>query len=104
MRYLRPFLRGLCKRACKDIRTVTASNLAVIEEETGIHVVPGRTKPGELWNWRVYKPVEDRPWIIPLLVTLLEIRDQRWEVNFNEEDEQLMPDEIQTIIDDICIT
>ena len=50
LRNRRPFLRALCKRACKDIRTVTASNLAVIEEETGIHVVPGRTKPGELWN------------------------------------------------------
>ena len=98
----RPFLRSLCKRVCKDIRTVTALNLATIQEETGLLVLPGKTMPCELMNWRVYKPEEDKSWIMPLLSSLLEIRDERWEVNFNKETEQLMPDELQTVIDGIC--
>ena len=53
-----------------------------------------------LRNWFVYPPKED--WTIPLLVSLLELRSDNWEVIFDQEEECLQDDEIDIIIEAIC--
>ncbi len=51
---------------------------------------------------RVYTAPSISKWKIPLLTSLLEFRNQQWEVTFDEIEEKLEPTEIQCMIDDIC--
>ncbi len=74
----------------------------MISEETNVVVLPGVTKSRELRNWLLYSPAEEEDWRLPLLVSMLEVRDNRWEVKFDEEEEDLGNDEAQAIIDDVC--
>ena len=40
---------------------------------------------------------------LPLLVSLLEMRDSRWEVNFDEETQKVNVEEIEAMIENVCI-
>ena len=95
-------LQALCRHACNDIRSVTGRNLKAMSEEIGMPIRAGVTSPREISNWRVYKPGIGEEWRLPLVVSLLEIRDNNWELKFNDENETLDIQDIQFILDDVC--
>ena len=95
-------LKALCRISSNDIRSVTGRNLKAIREETGILVKAGVTSPWEISNWRVYTPGEGEEWRLPLVVSLLEIRNNNWELKFNEEKETLDDEDIVAILNDVC--
>ena len=43
-----------------------------------------------------------KEWKIGLLSSLLEIRDGKWMILFDEEGEDLTEDEVKLMIDDVC--
>ena len=71
---------------------------------TGVRIIPGVTNKSELTAIKVYPIPEDQKWRLPLLESLLEIRDDQWEIRFEEEDDddQLDDDDIEGMIADIC--
>ena len=56
-----------------------------------------------LQNYRVYETPEGHEWKLPLLTSLLEIRDDRWGLQFDEETGQLGEDEVTHMINNVCI-
>ena len=54
-------------------------------------------------NYTVYETPEGQEWRQPLLVSLLELRESRWELLYNDETEKLNEDEISVMINDVCI-
>ena len=58
-----------------DVRSTTGGNLRKIFLDTGVQVIPGTTNKGEISDFRVYKYPEEEHWRLPLLVSLLEIRN-----------------------------
>ena len=99
------FLRSLFKLVSKDARSFTGSNLKTILKETGELIVPGNTSKGILSNFTAYETPTDQEWRIPLLVSLLEIRNSNWIVTFDEEDakNELDKDDIEKLIQSVCI-
>ena len=74
--------------------------------DTGVKVVPGVTAPAQVHDYTVYGIPEESKWKISLLESLLEIRDGRWEVLFEEENTrgELCKDEVTFMIDELCIS
>ena len=99
----RALVRSLCKKSFTDICSVTGRNMRCIEDETGITMRQGKMRPSDISSWRMYTPSDEDQWRLPLLSSLLELRDNRWEVNFDDESEKLIPDEVQTLINDVSI-
>ena len=91
-----------------DVRSLVGGNLRQILLETQVLVVPGVTRPSELNNYCVYPVPEDEAYRLPLLQSLLEIRNDNWAVIFNEEnggdehDDELEENDIITMINDVC--
>ena len=52
---------------------------------------------------RVYQPADD--WSVPLLVSLLELMNDNWGVNFDIEDEEdtLTDQEIDFMVESVCM-
>ena len=99
----RSSVQSLCELVSRDIRTVTGRNLRLIQEETSVPVIAGVTRPSQLRDWAVYETPEGQEWRLPLLVSLLEVREGNWEVKFDEEeDDSLVRDDIEAIIVDIA--
>ena len=97
-------MRALLNITKNNVQSVTGGNLRRILLETDIKVVPGQTKPSMLQCHTVYKTPEDKEWLIPLLTSLLEIRDERWQLIFDEESEDgLLFDHISETINQLCI-
>ena len=69
---------------------------------TNVTVVPGVTRAHDLSNYRVYETPPEEQWRLGLLVSLLEVRDARWNVMFDEESGQLSEDETSAMINDVC--
>ena len=99
-----PAVTSLLSNLKNNVNSLVGSNLRTIQLETGISVIPGITKPSEIVNHRVYKFEEKENWKIKLLVSLMEIRDQRWEILFDEEEEtgSLRKDDITDMIDSVA--
>ena len=87
---------------CSDVRSVTGRNLFTMKEETKMNIRAGHTNHNELNTWQVYEPKEGQEWKLPLLVSLLSIRDSCWEITFDDESESLDKNIIQLFIDNIC--
>ena len=98
----RQMVRSLGKLVCNDIRSLTGRNLFTIKEESKVNVRAGLTQHTELNNWQVYDPKEGQEWKLPLLVSLLAIRDSCWEISFDDESESLQRNVIQVFLDSIC--
>ena len=94
---------SLLKSVERTCRSVTGANLRKILLDTGVHINPGETKGFVLNNYRVYKIPIDQEWRIPLLISLLRIRDSNWEINFDDEAGQMKEDDISTLISSVCI-
>ena len=97
----RPSIRALFKHVAKSVNSFTGSNLRHIMLETGVSISPGITTPHALKSHRVYNVPVHEEWRVSLLKSLLELRKDHWEVLFDEE-EGLMPSEVQTMIEDVC--
>ena len=67
-------------------------------------VIQGITKPIEIVNHHIYKSDEKEIWKIKLLISLMEIRDQRWEILFDQEEGtvSLRKDDITDMIDSVA--
>ena len=99
----RMIVRSLGRLVCNDIRSLTGRNLHTIKTETKMVIRPSITSHLELTSWFVYDPPEGQEWRLPLMVSLLEIRDSNWEVLFDDETEGLGQNIIQIFLDSICI-
>ena len=100
----RSMIRSLFELVRNNAQTTTGSNLRTIMLETGLPINPGVTSPWVLANHRVYGGVPaGEEWKIPLLTNLIEVRDDRWQVIFDEESEiTLQNEDIDAMIADIC--
>ena len=95
-----PSVSSLLTKLKDDVRSLVGSNLRLIYLETNVHLIPGITKPFSICNHRVYSPESENLWKIQLLTSLLEIRNLRWEILFDEENGtgSLNPDDITEMI------
>ena len=72
--------------------------------DTNKLVIPGVTKKIALHDFNVYDTPKGEEWRIPLLFSLLEMREERWTVQFDEEPDDTLPnDAIKTIIERVCV-
>ena len=87
-----------------NLFSVTGSNIRKILNETGVLVVPGKTTKQALNNFEVYSVPSGEEWRIPLLSSLIEMKEKRWVIQFDEEDNDILGDEaIDMMIDRACI-
>ena len=96
-------MRALGKLVCQDIRSLTGRNFHTIREATKLNIRPGASHQAELSSWMVYAQPEGEEWRLQFLLSLLAIRDQGWEVIFDDETESTSDNFIQIFIDNICI-
>ena len=101
----KPQVKALLEHVKSDLRFTTGSNIRDILIDTGIQTRSKNTNKSQLESFNVYKPPEEAKWKLPLLMSLIEIRDQRWEVLFNEEEEEgrISEDNVTAMIDQLCI-
>ena len=99
-----PAVSTLLDKLKNNVQSLVGSNLRLIHLETGVHVVPGLTKPQSLCDHQVYKSDPKDDWKVKLLTSLMEIRDLRWEILFEEENEEgtLSTDDIIFMIKDVA--
>ena len=93
-------LLNIIKDTC---RSITGGNLRKILLDSNVQITPGITKGWELSNYVVHETPVGEEWRLPLLVSLLEIRDSNWAVNFDEEVGSLKEDEITNLISSVCV-
>ncbi len=98
----RASVRSLFKLVSNDAKTVTGSNIRYIMLTTGIDIIPGATTKFQLKDYRVYKCPVQEEWKIALLRSLIELRDGRWHIVFDEEDESLNNNQLCLMIEDVC--
>ena len=79
----RLFIRNLFDIVSGDAQSPTGSNVKQIIRKTGLD--PRYAAQHKYSNWRVYPPADDQT--VPLLTSLLEIRSENWQVNFDTEEE-----------------
>ena len=97
----RLFIRTLFSIATGDVKTPTGSNVRKILLDTGLD--PRCVSRHQLSGWRVYQPADT--WRVPLLVSLLELRNDNWIVNFDIEDEEdtFNDQEIDFMVEAVCL-
>ena len=67
-------------------------------------IIPGKTKGTALLDYRVNATPTVEDWRVGLLKSLLEIKDDRWHLEFDEEAEQFEGNEINEMITNVCIS
>ena len=71
-----------------------------IQRHTGVQVWPEITKESAVKKFRMYPVPRDQEWKVPLLVSILAIQDEEWEIPFcNDDDAAELP---KAILQDIC--
>ena len=78
----RLFIRNLFNIVSGDVRSPTGSNVKQILRNTGLD--PRYEAQHKFSNWRVNPHVDY--WTVPLLTSLLELRSENWQVNFDIEE------------------
>ena len=71
--------------------------------DTGVKVFPKVTKGFALHDYLVYKVPTGQDWRLPLLVSLLEIKDDQWVIEFDEETDKFSEDEVTSLVNNVCI-
>ena len=96
----RPFIRTLYDIVSGDARSPTGSNVRKVLLDSGLD--PRVVSKHKFSSWRVYPPADG--WTVPLLTSLLELRSENWQVNFDmeEEMEPLEDVDINFMIDAVC--
>ena len=99
----RRMIRDLFSLLKADARSTVGSNLRTILIDTDVQVIPGITTKWALSDFTVYEVKGD--WQVPLLTSLLEIRDDNWEVKFDDESRKNggLDNDIVDMITDICV-
>ena len=69
--------------------------------ETGFNIIPEDSSKYQLRNYRVYTHPSSEQWRIGLLHSLIELREDRWHIVFDEE-EKLNKSELDLMIEDVC--
>ena len=100
----KPIVRSLFQTISKDIRSVPASNLRHIYDQTGIFINPGVTLKFSLHDYKAYKVPAGEEWKIGFLASLIKVREGQWDISFDEEDGlSNFPDkEINRLIEELC--
>ena len=100
----KPCISSLFKIIQSDIRSVTASNLKTILLETDKLIIPGTTNKLTLKEYNVYQTPQGEEWRAPLVTSLLKIKEDQWKIDFDQEGEVFLPnDVIKIIIDRVCV-
>ena len=96
----RAFIRTLYGIASGDVRSPTGSNVRKIFLNAGLD--PRQESKHKFSDWRAYPPADS--WTVPLLTSLIELRAESWQVNFDVEEEmEPMEDvDIDFMIDAVC--
>ena len=96
----KPYLRTLYSIVASDVKTATGANIRKILLDTNLD--PRMAPKSSLGNWTVYEPSDSRT--VPLLVSLLQMKNDKWVVNsyMEEEVETLQHDEIDFMIETVC--
>ena len=98
----RKCVQALVQIASQDVKSHTGANLRNILLETGVLIVPGETKQNVFDGLFIYSIPEGHEWKLGLLTSLIEIRDHKWSVDFDEEGDSLKEDEITAMINQVC--
>ena len=98
----RPCVRSLFKLVCNDVRTVTGSNIRQILLMTGIRITPGITSKYKLKTFRVYSVPNNQHWRIGMLHSLIELRENKWHITFDDEQQNIDKSQISLMIEDVC--
>ena len=98
----KPQVISLLKFSMNDCRATTGANLREILLDTGVKAFPGVTNSSDLHSYVVNKLPSSEEWKFPLLVSLIELRDARWELIFDEDESTLKEDHIETMINSVC--
>ena len=88
MKTNKPSIKFLLATVKEDVRSTTGANLRCIMKNFGVQVVPGSTPGSVLKATRVHKVPDGDEWKVPLLHSLLKIREGEWVVGFNEEEDE----------------
>ena len=96
----KPFIRCLYDLVSNDVSTLTGSNIRKLFLTTKID--PRYFAKNALKNWRVYEAADG--WTMPLIKSLLWLKEEEWEVIFNDEDnlDSLKVEDIDFMIDSLC--
>ena len=103
----RDSIKSLLKIVQDNVRSTTGGNLRKILLDTGMLIVPGVSNRFELRNFRVYQNNEREEWRLPLLISLLEIREENWEIMFSDDDDNKLEagdNDVEDMIVEVCTT
>ena len=96
-------LKSLLNTVKNDVRSQTGANIKRIFLDTGVRIIPGVTLPSVLSGVSAYKVEECERWRYPLLQSLLQVREDQWEIRFDEEEEVCFEeDDISDMIHETC--
>jgi F0F1-type ATP synthase epsilon subunit len=70
--------------------------------ETGSNIIPGVTLKSAIKHHKIYLMPEGHEWKIALIKGILEVREEKWEVLFDDENECLNDEDLQLILDHAC--
>ena len=84
------------------LRTTTGTNLRHILIQNNTLIIPGITKHYEFKDSNTYEIPVGKEWKVGLLSSLIEIRNGKWMLLFDEEGEDVTEDGFKLMIDDVC--
>ena len=96
-------LRALLQIVKSSCKSITGGNIRKILLDSDILIVPGSTQGQEFNNYRVYEVPEGQEWRIPLAVSLIELRDSRWKVTYDEKTGQMTEDDVTLMLNNVCV-
>ena len=100
-------MKSLFDSVNSDVRSHVGNNMRRVLIDTTIPITPGWTRPSDFQLYRVYTVPEGEEWRRGLLESLLELREENWDVLFNEEgeeEEDLELNDIEAMIFEVCTT
>ena len=100
----RESLVALLNSAVTTVRSLTGGNLRKVLLDSDVRITPGVTKGQVLSDYRVYETPAGQEWRAPLVLSPIEVRNQNWVVQFEEETGILQEDEATLIINDVCVS
>ena len=98
----RASLKFLLSNVYQSMHSPTGTNIRQIMLETDIRIIPGLTTKASLKNYTVYTEPEGQDWKVGLIKGILDVREKRWEVLFDEECDGLNDEELKLIIHEAC--
>jgi hypothetical protein len=98
----RQSLKFLINNVSHNVHSPTGSNIRQIMLETGSNIIPGVTLKSAIKCHKIYTMPEGHDWKISLIKGIMEVREEKWEVLFDDENECLNDEDLQSILDHAC--